>query len=59
MLQVVAENNSVSNSETKVRLAYNIMDLAISPKLTDLDEIFLIDVSQRSDGRVLETPRLV
>lgn len=58
MLQVVAENNSVSNSETEVRLAYNIMDLAISPKLTDLDEIFLIDVSQRSDGIVLETLRL-
>lgn len=58
MLQVVAKNNSVSNSETKVRLAYNIMDLAIPPKLTDLDEIFLIDISQRSDGTGSETPRL-
>jgi hypothetical protein len=42
MLQAVAKNYGVSNSETEVGLAQNIMDLAIPPKLTDLDKVLLI-----------------
>lgn len=45
MLQAVAENNGIPNSEPKVGLAQNVMDLAISPKLTNLEEMLLLNLS--------------
>jgi hypothetical protein len=41
MLQAVAENSGISNSEPKVGLAQYVMNLAVSSKLTDLEEMFL------------------
>lgn len=48
MFQAVTENNSISNSEPEVGLAQDVMDLAVSPKLADLEEMFLMGMSART-----------